>query len=94
MARKLDSADTDSSLSPVADDIIEQVESKAEVAPPANSKKRKAAGETTAPKTTKRTKKATATTPVNKKKNSQAPFAERTTDTDLLIGAHVSIAGG
>lgn len=149
MARKLDSADSDSSLSPVADAFIEQVESKAAVAPPANGKKRKAAGETTAPRTTKRTKKATATVADNndeadavtkdsprlkrraakkvkveeqadevvqvdaegsgdtkattKKKTTTArkkktvylaPLADRTKDTELLLGAHVSIAGG
>ena len=150
MARKLDSADSDSSLSPVANELLEQVESKAAVAPPANGKKRKAAGETTAPRTIKRTKKATATVADNnndeadavtkdsprlkrraakkvkveeqadevvqvdaegsgdtkattKKKTTTArkkktvylaPLADRTKDTELLLGAHVSIAGG
>lgn len=152
MAGKLDSAETDSSLSPVANDLIEQVEGKAEVVPPANSKKRKAATTTTtASVTTKRTKKAPVaatdndgeahltdtkesphpkrravkkvkveehvvdeevkveadrngatkvttrkkiTTTRKKKPVDTAPLAGRTKDTNLRVGAHVSIAGG
>ncbi|KAH7410347.1 xylose isomerase-like protein [Phaeosphaeria sp. MPI-PUGE-AT-0046c] len=146
MARKLESAESDSSLSPVANHLIEQVESKAEVVPPANSKKRKAATTasaststttTTTTTITRRTKKAPVTATDNdkeaevsdttesplpkrravkkvkveeqivdevtikkktttrkKKPVDNAPLAERTQDSHLRVGAHVSIAGG
>jgi hypothetical protein len=59
MAKKLAPSSPESSLSPVADDLIEQVESKVEVKTVANGRKRKAT--TTETKTTtKRTKKAAA----------------------------------
>jgi AP endonuclease-1 len=58
MAKKLSPPSPESSLSPVAEDLIEQVESKVEVKTAANGRKRKAT--TTETKSTKRTKKATA----------------------------------
>jgi hypothetical protein len=59
MAKRLSPASPESSLSPVADDLIEQVESKVEVKTAANGRKRKAAA-TENKATTKRTKKAVA----------------------------------
>lgn len=132
-------------MSPVADDLIAQVESKASAKTAANGKKRKAT--TTDVKVTKRTTKGTATdiktedivdgtdespqpkrrmtkkikvdedtvsnevkveangngatkvtqktTVARKKKQVDlAPLAERTADTKLRVGAHVSAAGG
>jgi AP endonuclease 1 len=125
MGKKLPSPASDSSLSPVADDLILQVESKAEVKSASNGKKRKANAADV--KITTRTKKAkgliekgmghdesvgkedsdgkakftkkkttttTTTTTSKKKQVDLAPLAERTRDTSLLVGAHVSTAGG
>jgi AP endonuclease-1 len=131
-------------LSPVAEDLIAQAESKGTIATSSNDKKRKA--ETTEVKLTKRTKKTTTlktededfvvgadasprpnkraprkvkvevetigddvvleengkgkakvirkTTTRKKVEVEAAPFAERTTDSPLVLGAHVSTAGG
>jgi hypothetical protein len=146
MGKKLPSPASDSSLSPVADDLIMQVESKVEVKPASNGKKRKANAVDV--KVTTRTKKAKSsgiekrdtatstdgiplskrtsanrnpiqegighdellgkedsdggskvtkkktTTTGRKKQVDLAPLAERTKDTNLLVGAHVSTAGG
>jgi hypothetical protein len=59
MAKKLTEVSSDSSLSPVADDLIAQVETGTAVAPAPKGKKRKAATKSTKP----RTKKATPTEP-------------------------------
>jgi AP endonuclease-1 len=145
MRKKLSKPESDSSLSPVADDLIVQVESEIATKPATNSKKRKA--HTTDVKVTTRTKKAKGTgttekdmatsadgisiqkrrsakkirseeemvhdefvvqedgddkakvttkktTTRRKKQADLAPVAERTRDTNLRVGAHVSTAGG
>jgi AP endonuclease-1 len=137
MAKKLSTPSSDSSLSPVADDLIAQVETTT------NTKKRKA--DTTEVTVTKRTKATTLKTEVadvdasandsprpkqgatkkvkieeetvkeeielqedskgktkvtkktttrKKKEVDTSPLAERTQDTPLVLGAHVSAAGG
>jgi AP endonuclease-1 len=143
MARKPSSTDSDSSLSPVADDVIAQVESKVNVKTTTSGRKRKA--DTSNVQVTKRAKKTMAssvkteddvtgadespglkrrgakkvkvegeiiddgvnmpntghkskatkkTSTTRTKKQADVPLAERTEDTNLRIGAHVSTAGG
>jgi AP endonuclease-1 len=146
MVKKLPVPSSESSLSPVPSNLIDEAESKVTPATSSSDKKRKA--ETTEVKVTKRTKKTTAleaedgdvipgaddlprpkkraprkvkaevetieaeieielaqkgnckakvvkkTTARKKNEAGTAPFVERTTDTPLVLGAHVSAAGG
>jgi AP endonuclease-1 len=143
MARKLSGPESDSSLSPVADEVIAQVESKVNVKTATGGRKRKA--DTSDVQVTKRTKKTMASSAkieddvagtdesprpkrrgakkvkveeeiiddgvnmpetghkskatkkkstTRTKKQADVPLTERTEDTSLRIGAHVSTAGG
>lgn len=129
MANKLPAPSSEPSLSPVAESLIDQVESNVE-AKPTTSKKRKAMTETKASKRTKTQaeedvadgiaappKKQRAVNKVKanniaeedgdsenkpakkkaarmKKQDDQAPLESRTKNSPLLMGAHVSTAGG
>jgi hypothetical protein len=87
MAKKLTKPSSDPSPSPELLEAQVEPSTAAKTAP--NGKKRKASSG--AAPTPKRTKKAA---PRKKKQVDTAPLEERTTDIDLNIGAHVSVAGG
>jgi AP endonuclease-1 len=134
MAKKLPAPSSESSLSPVAESLIDRVESSVEVKPTATSRKRKATTETKAPKRTKtqteqdvadgvavppkkqravkkvkanhavddvveengdgETKPAKKKAARTKKQDDQSPLELRTKNSPLIVGAHVSTAGG
>ncbi|KAJ4347763.1 DNA-(apurinic or apyrimidinic site) lyase [Ascochyta clinopodiicola] len=108
MARKAAEA-SDSSLSPAPEDIAVPAEIEAKAKAATNGKKRKAETTVKTTIDTKRSKKApvdavkveAVATPAKKKvtrakksKEPVPPLEERTTDSKLRIGAHVSVAGG
>ncbi|KAH5170713.1 hypothetical protein HBI24_237900 [Parastagonospora nodorum] len=134
MAKKLPAPSSESSLSPVAESLIDQVESSVEVKPTATSRKRKATTETKVLKRTKtqteqdvadavaappkkqravkkvkanhavddvvgengdgETKPAKKKAARTKKQDDQSPLELRTKNSPLIVGAHVSTAGG
>jgi AP endonuclease-1 len=82
---------SDSSLSPPPEKLATPADTKVAV----NGRKRKADATAETPKPNKRaaaTKKATTTR--KKAQEDAPPVEERTTDTKLRVGAHVSVAGG